>query len=91
MPNYKKPTFKQPTHNPNDPKNKNKKSWIKIELKDEEGEPVAGERFRVTLPDGQTLAEGTTDTNGKAKVSNIDPGNCKITFPFLDGRAWKNG
>jgi len=35
-----------------------KKSWIEIELVDTKKKPVAGEEYRVTLPDGQTAAEG---------------------------------
>ncbi len=85
------PSYTNPSHNPNSPNNKKKKSWIELELKDEQGNPVPGERYRVTLPDGSTLAEGTTDENGLARVSNIDPGNCKITFPRLDKDAWKAG
>jgi type VI secretion system secreted protein VgrG len=65
------------------------KSWIEIELVDEEGEPVPGERYRITLPDGETVATGTTDQNGMARVSGIDPGTCKITFPDLDKDAWE--
>ena len=79
----------QPTYKKKLPKNKDKKSWIEIELLDEQGNPVAGERYRVTLPDGKTIAEGTTDENGFARVSNIDPGSCKITFPNLDREAWR--
>lgn len=89
IPSRKQPTFKNPTHRPKDPKNKNKKSWIEVVLEDEKGNPVAGERYRVTLPDGATLAEGTTNSEGVARVTNIDPGNCKITFPELDQEAWK--
>ncbi len=89
LPSWKKPTFTKPSHRPKSPTNKDKKSWIEIELLDEEGNPVAGERYRVTLPDGSTIAEGTTDENGLAKVSNIDPGSCKVTFPNLDREAWK--
>lgn len=83
------PTYSQPWHNPKSPANKKKTSWIEIELKDDDGKPVPGERYRVTLPDGKTLAEGTTDENGYAKVSNIDPGSCKVTFPRLDKSSWK--
>jgi hypothetical protein len=68
---------------------KEEKSWIEIELVDEENQPVPGERYRITLSDGKTLAEGTTDANGQARVNDIDRGTCKITFPDLDKDAWK--
>jgi hypothetical protein len=35
------------------------------------------------------VAEGTTDTEGKAKVNNIDPGQCRVIFPDLDKRTWE--
>jgi type VI secretion system secreted protein VgrG len=82
------PSYTQPTHKPNSPHNDKKTSWIEIELRDDDGDPVAGEKYRVTLTDGTTLAEGTTDDKGFARVGNIDPGNCKVTFPNLDGEAW---
>jgi type VI secretion system secreted protein VgrG len=95
-PGDKSPTYKnQPppsnalTHNPNEKENKNKKSWIEIELLDDEGKPVPGETYRVTLPDGTTVAEGTLDEKGFARVGNIDPGTCKVTFPKLHKDAWK--
>jgi type VI secretion system secreted protein VgrG len=84
MPKRKLPTYKKPSHRP-DPK---KKSWIEVLLEDEKGDPVPGEKYRVTLPDGETIAEGTTDDKGLGRVSGIDPGNCKITFPELDKDAW---
>ncbi len=68
-----------------------KKSWVEIELVDEEDNPVPGERYKVTLPDGKTLAEGTLDEMGYVKISGIDPGTCKITFPRLDKDAWEKG
>jgi type VI secretion system secreted protein VgrG len=66
-----------------------KPHFIEIKLLDTENNPVAGESYRVTLPDGQTVAEGTLDANGFARVDGIDPGNCKITFPNLDESVWK--
>lgn len=66
-------------------------SWIEIELVGEDGTPIAGERFEVKAPDGNTIRRGTTDAEGKGRVSVPEPGNCQITFPDLDQRAWERG
>jgi hypothetical protein len=66
-----------------------KKSWIEIVLVDEEKNPVPGEPYEITLPDGATVADGTLDEKGFARVDGIDPGTCKITFPKRDKDAWK--
>ncbi|HUT35061.1 MAG TPA: type VI secretion system tip protein TssI/VgrG, partial [Planctomycetota bacterium] len=65
-----------------------KTHWIEIELVDEDGKPVPGEVYRVTLPDG-SVAEGTLDKNGRAKLNGIDEGTCVVTFPELDTEAWE--
>ena len=65
-----------------------KKSWIKLKLVDEEGKPVPGESYKVTLPDGR-VASGSLNEKGEAEVKGIDPGSCKITFPNLDKDAWE--
>ncbi len=65
-----------------------KKSWIEIELVDNDGKPVPGERYQITLPDGETIAEGTLDDKGFARVDGIEPGTCKVTFQEMDGRSW---
>ncbi|MFN7929750.1 MAG: type VI secretion system tip protein TssI/VgrG [Blastocatellia bacterium] len=77
-----------PTHDPNSEENKEKTHFIEIEFVDEAGQPVAGEAYEVKLPDG-SIASGTTDEKGKAKITNIDAGNCEITFPNLDQEAWE--
>lgn len=65
-----------------------KKSWIEIELVDEDDEPVPGEKYKVTLPD-DSVAEGTLDDKGFVHIDGIEPGTCKITFPELDKDAWE--
>jgi hypothetical protein len=57
-------------------------------LTDEHGKVVPGEPYRLVLPDGQTLAEGTLDEKGFARVEGVDAGSCKVTFPNLDKSAW---
>jgi type VI secretion system secreted protein VgrG len=68
--------------------NRQEKTWIEIELVDAQKNPVAGEKYKITLPDG-TAAEGTLDEKGLARVEEIEPGTCQITFPNLDKDAWK--
>jgi hypothetical protein len=65
-----------------------KKSWIEIELLDQQGKPVPNEEYQIELPDGSTV-DGNLDGMGLARVDGIDPGTCKITFPNLDKRIWR--
>jgi type VI secretion system secreted protein VgrG len=76
-----------PTHNPEAAENQDKTHWIEIELLGEDGKPITGEPYKVTLPNGK-VADGTTDSKGRAKIPNIDAGQCKVTFPNLDKDAW---
>ena len=63
--------------------------WIEIVLVGEDGKPIAGEPYQITLPD-QSVASGTTDGNGSARVDGIpDAGSCQITFPKRDQEAWQ--
>ena len=73
-----------PDHKP-DPA---KTHWIEVELLDEAGKPVPGEMVRVELPDG-SVSTGTTNDKGVYRVAGIDPGNCQVTFPDLDEKAWE--
>lgn len=69
----------------NDP---TKKSWIEIKLVGEDKKPIPGEPYSITLPDG-SVASGTLDDKGFARIEGIDPGTCQITFPNRDTDAWK--
>ena len=66
---------------------KEKKAWIEIILVDAEGKPMPNVRYRITPPSGAPK-EGTLNEHGQAGVYQIEPGNCKITFPDLDADAW---
>jgi type VI secretion system secreted protein VgrG len=87
-PGNKSAASNAPSHDPNSPDNKNKTHFIEIKMVDEDGNPVAGEPYKITLPDGTTVADGTLDDKGFARVDNIDPGNCKVTFPSRDEAEW---
>jgi type VI secretion system secreted protein VgrG len=63
-------------------------SWIEIVMVDEDGNPVAGAGYQITLPDG-SVDSGTLDEKGFVRLDGIDPGTCQVTFPDLDPNAWK--
>jgi hypothetical protein len=65
------------------------KTWIAIRLVDDQSppKPVAFRRYRIELPDG-TTREGMLDGEGMARLTGIDPGACKVTFPGLDKDSW---
>ncbi|MFN0137604.1 MAG: type VI secretion system Vgr family protein, partial [Phycisphaerae bacterium] len=67
------------------------KHWIGVQLFDDNGEPLVGERYVVVLPDGTKVARGRTDKEGKAEIKGIDPGSCEVQFPDLDGATWETG
>jgi len=62
--------------------------WIEIEAVDEDGNPVPNEMYVIELPDG-TQRTGVTDGDGKARVSGIDPGTAKVSFPNLDKGSYE--
>ena len=65
-----------------------KLSWIEFEMVGEDDKPIPGVRYKVTLPD-DTVSEGSLNEKGFAKIDGFEPGNCRITFPDLDGGAWE--
>lgn len=73
----------QPGQSQGGPQGK-RRSWIEIELLDEEGRRVAAELV-VTLPDGTKLRPAFS---GFLRIDDVDPGTCDIEFPRIDGREW---
>ncbi len=65
-----------------------KKSFIEVYLVDSEGKPVAGEKYRIKLPDGNT-DEGKLDSFGHAEYYGINPGTCEWSFPDRDGNEYE--
>lgn len=63
------------------------KTWIEIALVDDQDNPVPNERFRLELPDGTTRT-GSLGGDGKARITGIDPGTCKVSFPDFDASEW---
>lgn len=57
---------------------------------DSAGVSMGGTRFRITMPYG-TVHEGRLDVNGFVRIDGIDPGECEVEFPDLDGREWGRG
>jgi hypothetical protein len=64
-----------------------KLTWIEISLMDAEGNMVPNEPYRIIDP-SNSKHEGRLDGNGHARVDNIKPGTCQITFPKRDQEAW---
>ena len=84
-----KPDADPPPPSSTDPTSETTKtSWIEIVLVDEDNNPVPGEHYSITLSDN-TVADGTLDQNGFARLDGIPSGDCKITFPELDKDAWQ--
>jgi hypothetical protein len=63
--------------------------WIEIELVDDEEQPVAGETYKLELPDG-TIRKGKLDKNGRAYEGDIVvAGQCRVCFPEIDAHEWR--
>ncbi len=83
-------TLNAPWHNESaEHQGEDQKTWVEIELLDGNDEPVSGEKYRIILPDGETVDEGTLGSDGKKKIDNIDPGQCRVIFPDLDANTWE--
>lgn len=58
------------------------KDFIELEAKDNKGEIIKNELYRIILPNGE-IREGKLDNNGYAKIENVPPGKWDVSFPDL--------
>lgn len=63
-------------------------TWVAIALVGDDGQPIAGARYELRLPDG-VLHEGTLDAQGEARFEGLAGGRCEVCFPDLDSEAWE--
>lgn len=77
-----------PPRPPDDPDDPGGDASISFDLKDEDGNPIPHEPFEVLLPNGFRRT-GSLDREGFARIENIPPGECQITFPRIDGAEWR--
>jgi Bacteriophage probable baseplate hub protein len=63
-------------------------AWLELELVDDAGKPMAGQRYHVTTNDGQEI-DGVLDGKGRARLVGLKPGNCTVSYPDLAPDAWR--
>ncbi|MCK6590998.1 MAG: type VI secretion system tip protein VgrG [Polyangiaceae bacterium] len=66
-------------------------TWVEIVLLTslEPLQPVPFARYRVELPDG-SVREGQLDENGRARIENVAPGVCRVSFPDIDPNDFRH-
>ena len=64
------------------------KTWVEVELVDENNKPVPNRAYRVKLPDGSVMT-GNLDDQGKVRFDSIIPGTCQIEFPDIHLKEWQ--
>jgi hypothetical protein len=63
--------------------------WVDIVLTDDDGRPMAGERFRVERESGEVVSRGELDDDGIAHVAVPDDDAYRIVFPDRDPAWWR--
>src|SRR5262249_9274807 len=61
--------------------------FLSFHLVDQDGDPLGGIRYELTLGDG-ALVEGTTDDAGAVFLPEVPPGACELSLPDLPDDAW---
>lgn len=64
------------------------KSWVELQIVDEQGRPIAFQKLTVTDSSGAVLT-AYSDSTGIARLGGIAAGECSVTIPGLDGDSWE--
>ncbi len=59
------------------------KTWIEVALLDDDDNPVADEAYLIVDTDGNEY-QGVTNAKGEIRVTGIEIGACKVSFPDID-------
>ena len=62
--------------------------WIEVKLVDEHSKGISGIDYVIITPDNQQHS-GVTGEDGIARLEDIPPGQCKVSFPELDKADWR--
>ena len=60
---------------------------IRIILRNSDGDPVRDEEYEVEDPEGNVYT-GATDSEGRARIDGLPPGNYTIRFPRIPGQEF---
>lgn len=66
-----------------------KPSWVEIAMVDETGQPWPDEPFEITVPGESEPIRGTLGPDGRRFVRLPRVVKVDVSFPNLDGRAWR--
>lgn len=61
------------------------KTWVKVQLVDDQGRGLADVPYRIELEDG-SVRQGTLDRQGIVMLREIEGSTCKVSFPTPGGR-----
>lgn len=62
--------------------------WIEVQIVDQQGSPVSGVSYEITLTDGQ-IRRGRSDHEGLLRFEGIPSGSCEFHLRETDGDAWR--
>jgi hypothetical protein len=61
-------------------------TWVEFVLVDQDDNPLTGESYEVSLPDG-SVRRGHFESDGRIRFEGIPGGMCNISFPSLGSRS----